>query len=101
MDPDKACEIKARGTLAGELYIIGHGEVRDQMRGHAEAWLAAPPARQKILCISIMLTLKLSEPAVALIVVSSAHPQRTKAGQSAVASPVPMLVPFDAHPYAC
>ena len=101
MDPDKVGEIKARGTLAGDLYIISHGEVRDQMRGRAEALLAAPPARQKIFCSSRRLTLKLSELAVALIVVSSAQPQRTKTGRSTAASPVPVPVLFDSHTYAC
>jgi len=43
MCPDQVGRIVAEGILAGDLYIITHGEFRDKTRQRAEALLAATP----------------------------------------------------------
>lgn len=43
MDPDEVGQIVAEGIVAGDLYIVTHGEFRDKMRARAEALLAATP----------------------------------------------------------
>jgi NAD(P)-dependent dehydrogenase (short-subunit alcohol dehydrogenase family) len=43
MDPDAVGSIVAKGILAGDLYIVTHGEFRDKMRERADALLAATP----------------------------------------------------------
>jgi hypothetical protein len=43
MCPDQVGNSVAEGILAGDLYIITHGEFRDKTRQRAEALLAATP----------------------------------------------------------
>ena len=43
MDPDEVGHIVAKGIVAGDLYIVTHGEFRDKTRARAEALLAATP----------------------------------------------------------